>query len=89
MGLFSSIKIASTGLAAQRTRLDVIANNIANVNSTRTAEGGVFKRSRVVVRPKTTAPYWRNPLKPTYLDNGIGQGVRIVSIEKDKSAPRL
>ena len=89
MGLFSSIKIASTGLAAQRTRLDVIANNIANVNSTRTAEGGVFKRSRVVVRPKTTAPYWRNPFKPNYLDNGIGQGVRIVSIEKDKSAPRL
>ena len=89
MGLFSSINIASTGLAAQRTRLDVIANNIANVNSTRTAEGGVFRRSRVIVRPKTTAPYWRNPLKPTYLDNGIGQGVRIVSIEKDKSAPRL
>ena len=89
MGLFSSINIASTGLAAQRTRLDVIANNIANVNSTRTAEGGVFQRSRVVVRPKTTAPYWRSPFTPNYLDNGIGQGVRIVSIEKDKSAPRL
>ena len=89
MGLFSSINIASTGLAAQRTRLDVIANNIANVNSTRTAEGGVFQRSRVVVRPKTTAPYWRSPFKPDYLDNGLGQGVQIVSIEKDKSAARL
>ena len=56
MGLFSSIDIASSGLSAQRTRLDVIANNIANVNSTRTTEGGPFQRSRVVFRPRTPAP---------------------------------
>ena len=89
MGLFSSIGIASSGLAAQRTRLDVIANNIANVNSTRTTEGGAFQRSRVIVRPRVEDPYWRSPFQPARLDNGVGQGVRIVRIEKDTSPPRL
>ena len=89
MGIFSAIDVAATGLSAQRTRLDVIANNIANVNSTRTTEGGPFQRSRVIVRPRVEAPYWRSPFLPRHLDNGVGQGVRIVRIEKDTSPPRL
>ncbi len=90
MGLFSSINTSASGLTAQRTRLDVIANNIANVNSTRTAEGGVFRRSRVVFRPRVSDPYWRSPMLPRYLDNGIGKGVRVIKIEKDyDSKPRL
>ena len=90
MGLFTSINTAASGLTAQRTRLDVIADNIANVNSTRTAEGGVFRRSRVVFRPRVSDPYWRSPMLPRYLDNGIGKGVRVIKIEKDyDSKPRL
>lgn len=38
MGLFSAIDISASGLTAQRLRLDLIANNIANVNTTRTAQ---------------------------------------------------
>ena len=90
MGMFSSINIAATGLTAQRTRLDVIANNIANVNTTRTTEGGPFRRSRVIFRPRVSQPYWRSPFLPEYLDNGVGKGVRIVKIGKDyDSKPRL
>ncbi|WP_297286310.1 flagellar basal body rod protein FlgC, partial [uncultured Brachyspira sp.] len=40
MGIFSIINTSGSGLTAQRTRLDVIADNIANVNTTRTTEGG-------------------------------------------------
>ena len=90
MGLFSSINVASSGLTAQRTRLDVIANNIANADSTRTTEGGPFRRSRVVFRPMVDQPYWRGPYLPTYLDNNPQRGVRIVKIDKDHdSKPRL
>ncbi|MBN1698349.1 MAG: flagellar basal body rod protein FlgC [Spirochaetales bacterium] len=90
MGLYSSINTAASGLTAQRTRLDVIADNIANVNSTRTNEGGPFRRSRVVFRPRVRQPYWRSPFLPKFLDNGIGKGVRIKKIEKDYDAkPRL
>jgi flagellar basal-body rod protein FlgC len=89
MGLFSSINVASSGLTAQRTRLDVIANNIANADSTRTTEGGPFRRSRVVFRPMVDQPYWRGPYLPTYLDNNPQRGVRIVKIDKDyDSQPR-
>ena len=90
MGIFSSINIAASGLSAQRTRLDVISNNIANVDSTRTTEGGPFRRSRVIFRPKVQEPYWRSPFLPQKMDNGLGKGVRIVEIDKDLDAdPRL
>ncbi|MEW5813888.1 MAG: flagellar basal body rod protein FlgC [Spirochaetota bacterium] len=90
MGLYSSINIAASGLTAQRARLDVISDNIANATTTRTAEGGPFRRSRTIFRPRVSQPYWRSPFLPQFLDNGIGRGVRIVKIEKDfDSQPRL
>jgi len=90
MGIFSSINIASTGLSANRARLDVIADNMANVNTTRTNEGGPFKRSRVIMRPMVDSPYWRSPFLPESIDNGLGKGVRVVEIQKDNSTePRF
>ena len=83
MGLFTSINIASSGMSAQRTRTDVISDNMANVSTTRTAEGGPFRRSRVVMRPRVQSPYWRSPFLPEGMDNGVGAGVRIAEIEKD------
>jgi flagellar basal-body rod protein FlgC len=90
MGLFSSINVAATGMSAQRLRLDVISDNIANANTTRTPEGGPFRRSRVIFRPRNSQPYWRSPFLPHALDNGVGEGVRVVSVQKDQDAkPRL
>ena len=83
MGLFTSINIASSGMAAQRTRADVIADNIANSSTTRTAEGGPYRRSRVIMRPRVDSPYWRSPFLPENMDNGAGQGVRVTEIQKD------
>jgi len=89
MGLFTSINIASTGLTAERLRSDVIADNIANVDTTRTPEGGPFQRSRVILRPRVDQPFYRSPFLPGQLDNGAGAGVRVVEIQKDDSPPRL
>jgi len=83
MGLFTSINIASSGMAAERLRADVIADNIANASTTRTNEGGPFKRGRVIMRPVVDAPYWRSPFLPQNMDNGLGQGVRVVEIQRD------
>ena len=85
MGIFTSINIAATGLSSNRVRMDVIADNLANINTTRTAEGGPFRRSRVIMRPRVDSPYWRSPFLPKSLDNGIGRGVRVVEIQKDFS----
>jgi len=83
MGLFTTINTAASGLTAERLRLDVISDNIANVNTTRTAEGGPYRRSRVVFRPRVRQPYWRSPFLPEKLKDKVGLGVRVVSIEKD------
>ncbi|HQD40845.1 MAG TPA: flagellar basal body protein, partial [Bacillota bacterium] len=44
MGLWSAIQTSASALTAERLRMDLIANNIANVNTTRTPEGGPFRR---------------------------------------------
>jgi flagellar basal-body rod protein FlgC len=90
MGMLTAINTGASGLTAQRMRLDVISDNIANVDSTRTPEGGVFHRSRVIFKPRVATPYWRSPFLPEALDNKVGGGVRVVDIEKDyNSKPRL
>jgi len=48
MSFISAINTSASGLTAQRLRTEVIANNIANVNTTRTQEGGPYSRKRVI-----------------------------------------
>jgi flagellar basal-body rod protein FlgC len=85
MGIFNSINIAATGMSAERLRSYVIADNIANVSTTRTNEGGPYRRSRVIMRPRVESPYWRSPFLPDSMDNGIGRGVRVAEVQKDYS----
>lgn len=56
VGLFTSLNISASGLRAQRIRQNVIASNLANAETTRTAEGGPYKRQFVVLEadPKET-----------------------------------
>ncbi len=90
MGLFTSINIAATGMSAERLRSDVISNNIANASTTRTQEGGAFKKSTVVLTPVSDSnPQWNSPFVPSSLDNGPGKGVKVLEIAKDTSEGRL
>jgi flagellar basal-body rod protein FlgC len=45
---FTGLRISSSGMAAQRTRMNTISSNIANINTTTTAEGGPYRRKDVV-----------------------------------------
>jgi flagellar basal-body rod protein FlgC len=49
MGLFGSLDISASALSAERLRMDVTAENLANAQSTRTAGGGPYRRKEVVV----------------------------------------
>ena len=90
MGIFTSINIAATGMAAERLRSDVISNNIANASTTRTQEGGAFKKSSVILRPVSDkSAQWRSSFTPSSLDNGPGKGVKVLEIRKDTSQGRL
>lgn len=90
MGMFTTMNIAATGLSAQRLKLDVISNNIANINTTRNAQGdGPFRRDRVVMTPINLRSVWRSPVYPQGLETGMGRGVKVEKIEKDMRPFRL
>lgn len=89
MGLFTSINIAATGMSAERLRTDVISDNIANASTTRTQDGGAFKRSRVVLAQKENGIDWRTAFTPENIERGPGSGVKVVSVEKDSSDMRM
>src|ERR1700760_4801848 len=44
LGVFSAMEVAASGLSAERTRMNTVASNLANARTTRTAEGGPYKR---------------------------------------------
>lgn len=50
MGLSGSIEIAASGMSAQRRRLEVIASNLANARTTRTADGGPYRKRTIIFR---------------------------------------
>ena len=86
--MFESINIASTGLTAQRLKMDVISNNIANASTTRTNEGGgPYRKRRVVMQPVNTRTRWKSPVYPFGLRAGDGEGVRVLKIERDETSP--
>jgi len=75
-GILSQFGVSASGLSAESARMDSIANNIANANTTRTAEGGPYKRERVVIREA------RDPA------SGKPLGVKVVGMELDQAPPR-
>ena len=77
MSVFQTFRTSASGLTAERLRMDTISNNLANANTTRTEDGGPFRRQFVLFQPIEG-----NPRK-------TGAGVRVVGIEEDPNPPRL
>ena len=89
MGLFTSINIAATGMSVESLRRDIISDNIANASTTRTADGGKFKKSTLILEAIQDDLQYRNPFVPADKDSGVGKGVRALRVEKDNSQGRL
>lgn len=87
MGIFSTLEVSGSALAAERARAEVIATNMANSETTRTAQGGPFRR-KVVVFSSTGASAFR--LLLTGYNRLIGRapgGVRLVQVAEDSAPP--
>ena len=95
MGIFGSMDVSASGLTAQRLRMDVISNNIANVSTTRTPEGGPYRRQQVLFSSRKYSPVFSLPLKKRFIDvlRGVqeqpGEGVRVLNVVKDDSPPKV
>lgn len=64
-GILPSMEISATGLSAMRRRMNAIASNIANSETTRTDDGGPYRRQEVVMREASPAPTFPARLKKT------------------------
>lgn len=93
MSMFGGIDAAASGLTAERLRMDVISNNIANVNSTRTVDGGPFKRKYVVFQPREAEKNSFSVMLEGAMNKGsknrAGDGVRAIGIGTDDSMGKL
>jgi flagellar basal-body rod protein FlgC len=85
--MFKGLNIASGGMSAQRARLHVISSNIANASTTRTEDGGPYKRREAVFR--TTLPQgWTEAMKngETRKDAAVDlslRGVEVSGVQED------
>ncbi|NLY11502.1 MAG: flagellar basal body rod protein FlgC [Firmicutes bacterium] len=80
MTIFQAFRISASGLTAERVRMDTIANNLANANTTRTEDGGPYRR-QVPVFAMIEANDPKAIVK--------GQGVKVVEIVSDQAPPRM
>lgn len=87
MDFITSMKISASGLNVQRQRMDTIASNLANIETTRTPEGGPYRRKDVVVSSMPLAENFAVSLNRE-LENSIRQAV-VVKIIEDQSEPIL
>jgi flagellar basal-body rod protein FlgC len=87
MDFFSAMNISASALSAERTRMNLISSNLANANTTRTPEGGPYKRKDAV--------FAATPVESRFsraLDGAAGKEARQVEIQKlveDQSQPRM
>jgi flagellar basal-body rod protein FlgC len=85
---YSSIEVSASALSAERLAMDVIANNIANVNTTRTPQGGPFKRQLLVFAQKADHGAQGGDFPDDEAGNGMA-GVAVERIMSDQSPDKL
>ncbi len=84
MALGSSMQISASGLTAERLRLDVISNNLANVNTTRDADGQPYRRQVVTLSARGGGGF-AGALTQACRSGEPGEGVQVASIRPDSS----
>lgn len=85
MNFFDSLRISSSGLSAQRLRMNLISGNLANVNTTRTPEGGPFQRKEAVFESQPINPDFQE-LVESELDARVSQ-VKVAGVSDDQRPP--
>jgi flagellar basal-body rod protein FlgC len=82
MSLFASLSISASGMSAQRTRAELLVQNIANSETTRTPDGGPYRRKDAVF----TSDEQVSPFSAVF-QNELGTGVRVSEVVEDTSEP--
>jgi flagellar basal-body rod protein FlgC len=86
MDFLTAMQISSSGLSVQRQRMEVISSNLANVETTRTSEGGPYRKKSVVVSALPLEDDFASVLKNEFGDT-LNQAV-VTQVVRDQSEPR-
>lgn len=84
----SGMRISSSGMAAQRMRMNTIASNLANINTTQTPEGGPYRRRDVVLQSMPDGKNFGDIIGSTDPRQDM-QRVQVTDIVYDKRAPLM
>ncbi len=85
MSLFSALSISASGMAAQRTRAELLTENLANAETTRTPEGGAYRRKDVVFQTDSSGSPFASVMNSA-MSAGTG-GVTVSEIIVDQRDP--
>jgi flagellar basal-body rod protein FlgC len=85
VSLFNSLSVSASGMTAQRQRAEVLVENIANADTTRTADGGPYRRRDVVFEAQAVGQPFSSVFQSQLDDQP--KGVAISQIVVDRSAP--
>ena len=84
MSLFAALQVSASGMQAQRTRAEALVENMANAETTRTPEGGPYRRKDVVF----SSELQESPFSAVF-QNELATGVTVAEITQDESAPEM
>ena len=87
MDIFAAIDASSTGISAQRARINILSGNLANINTTRTEGGGPYKRRDAIFSSEALDNNFNDMLDQRINDNV--QGIRIDDVYVDEKEPKL
>lgn len=88
MAFLKSMDISASALTAQRVRMDVIAENLANISTTRTANGTPYRRRYTVMQQSENESSFGSLLNRAINDSNLN-GVKVTQIREDQSAFKL
>ncbi len=83
MKFLSNLNISASGLTAERLRLDVISENIANANTTRTAAGVPYRRKMAIFKSKESSDF--EHIFTELKGRPLGSGVEVIGVDEDMS----
>lgn len=87
MDILTGMRVSASGMAAQRTRMNTISSNIANIETTRTPEGGPYRRKDVLLESMPEAKSFGEIL--TSAPRKDIQRVQVTDVTVDQKAPRM
>ncbi len=81
MSLFSTLSVSASGMSAQRTRAELLVENLANAETTRTPEGGPYRRKDAVFQSEPTPGPFANVFESA-VNAGTGVGVSEIVVDQ-------